>query len=111
MKTGKVRTVMLSERAKEALRRIKRGNGYLLPGRDAGSHMNRATIWRHFQKAVKAAGLTGKGYTVHSLRKCYAVNLFRKVRSVEAVQRDLNHDRWITTMIYLAELLLDAASH
>lgn len=69
------------------------------------THLNRSTLFRHFQTACKRAGLSDKGYTIHSLRKCYAVELYRKTRSLLEVQKSLNHDRMETTMIYLMDAL------
>ena len=110
-KTGKQRTVKLSEKAKKAAINL-RGEKYLLTGSRRTSrgetHMHRATVWRHWNKTVKEAGRGGKGYTVHSLRKCYAIRRLRETGNVEAVQKDLNHDRWVTTLLYLSDAMMDA---
>ena len=66
--------------------------------------LHRSTFYRHFTAAVVKAGLQGKGYTVHSLRKVYARNLYRKLGSVSAVQRDLGHSKIETTLLYLSDL-------
>lgn len=80
--------------------------GYFCPSqRKAGTHVNRSTIYRHFEKAVRKARLDHLGYTIHSLRKCYAVDLYTKLGSIEAVRKELNHDRITTTFIYLMEAL------
>ena len=79
---------------------------YFVPSRRSFcSHLNRSTLLRHFQKACAKAGLSNKGYTIHSLRKNFAVDLYRKTRSLIAVQRALNHDKIETTMIYLMDAL------
>lgn len=67
--------------------------------------LHRTTLWRHFDKAVRSCGLESFGYSLHSLRKCYAVDQFRKRGSLEAVQSDLGHKYLSTTLIYLADAL------
>lgn len=100
-KTGNVRTVPYSGKY-----RVSGGNlSYVFPSRRgrAGDKrkLHRSTFWRHFEKAVLAAGLDGRGYTVHSLRKCYAVSLYRRTGSVELVKSDLGHKSIATTALYL----------
>lgn len=67
--------------------------------------LHRSTFWRHFEKAVEAAGLSNKGYTVHSLRKVYAVNLYMQTRDIKAVQKDLGHKNIATTCLYIIAAL------
>lgn len=79
---------------------------YLVPSRrNYATHLHRTTIYRHFKTACKKAGLEDKGYTIHSLRKNFAVDLYRNSRSLLKVQSALNHDRVETTMIYLMDAL------
>ena len=63
--------------------------------------LHRSTAYRQFEKAVGKAGLKGKGYTVHSLRKLYAVRLYQSTGSLLKVQEDLNHGKIQTTMFYV----------
>ena len=49
--------------------------------------------------------MSGRGYTLHSLRKCYAVDQLRKTGSYERVQADLGHRYLSTTLIYLQDAL------
>lgn len=67
--------------------------------------LHRSTFWRHFEKAVSAAGLDGRGYTVHSLRKVYAVNLYRQTGDIKRVQADLGHKNLATTCLYVISAL------
>lgn len=67
--------------------------------------LHRSTLWRHFENAVKESGFEDMGYSLHSLRKCYAVDKFRKTGSFEDVQRDLGHRYVSTTLIYLSDAL------
>lgn len=124
-KTDKKRSVLLSDRALEAISEIwrncpkKHPFKFLFPSRLTSGEpdtsktntkkkkkLHRSTAHRHFAKAVKKAGLTGRGYTVHSLRKIYARNLYEKTRSVLAVQRDLGHAVTATTLLYVSDLEL-----
>ena len=110
-KTGKRRAIKLDEFGKNLIRNLirytanRRGESeWLVPARKKGSgHISRTTIWRAWRRAIRAAGLTGRGYTIHSLRKAYAVELFKRTGSLEAVRHDLNHERISTTLIYLQD--------
>lgn len=114
-KTGKLRSLTLSDALQAHVTAYRREiqatthEAFLCPtrrgGRFRGAHVSRSTIFRHFKAAVKLAGLEDKGYTIHSLRKCYAVDTYRQTKSLLAVQKALNHDRLATTMIYLMDLL------
>lgn len=110
-KTGRVRTVVITDQLKNAverfreLRRGKRSSlSFFVPTRGyrvgEKRKLHRTTLYRHFQQAVEKAGLSGRGYSIHSLRKVYAVNLLRRTGSLEAVQADLGHKYITTTFIY-----------
>lgn len=112
-KTRRTRSVLLSDRAKSAINTlwqhvaIRHPLRYFFARRryDRGrAKLHRSTVDRHFQRAVKAAGLAGYGYTVHSLRKIYSRNLYARCRSVLQVQRDLGHTSLSTTLLYLHDL-------
>lgn len=116
-KTGKERSVLLSDRAREAIKQQLATCGavsplrYLFPARTKRAaqkrrKLHRSTAHRHFSEAVKNAGFADCGYTVHSLRKIYARNLYKKTGSALAVQRDLNHDNLNTTLLYIADIQL-----
>ena len=113
-KTGKVRSVRITDEVRSTVREIagytapRAGGGWLLPARRARrdglrGHLSRCTIWRIMRRALTSARLDGYGYTIHSLRRCYAADLFRRTGSLEAVRADLGHDRTSTTVLYLAD--------
>ena len=109
-KTGNLRTVPIKGDYK-----VSGGNlEYVFKSRRnrAGDKrkLHRTTFWRHFEAAVKATGLTGKGYTVHILRKVYAVELYKRTGDVLRVQKDLGHKNIATTCLYLVGAL-DALNH
>ena len=112
-KTGKIRTVPYTSEIIAAITSYRKAVGilipeplsYFFPARRRGVGLrrkaHRSTMIRQFQKAVRLAGLEGLGYTIHSLRKCYARDLFRRTRSLLEVQRDLNHTNIATTALYV----------
>lgn len=113
-KTGNIRTVQISPELREAIERYKSARRprwkpnmltYFVQARrfrkDDAHKRHRTTLYRHFAEAVKRAGLAGKGYTIHSLRKCYAVDLYNASGSLLAVQKDLGHSNIATTCLYV----------
>ena len=104
-KTGNLRSVDLSPELADRLRaKVHHPNAYLWrcrqprPGRRRKMH--RTTLYRHWMEAVKSAGMEGHGYTLHSLRKVYAVDALRRLGTVDAVQTDLAHKSKSTTLLY-----------
>lgn len=116
-KTDKIREIEASEELLDLIRKFRTAYGvpesyiawdmmYFVPSwKKYDTHLNRSTLFRHFQKACRRSNLGDKGYTIHSLRKCYAVSLYHASKSILAVQRALNHDHMETTMIYLLDAL------
>ena len=116
-KTGNIRRIAITDGIRriveqyEAVTPLKAHRlSAFVPGRRGRpgdrKKLHRTTLWRHFQRAVKAAGLNGRGYSLHSLRKCYAVDRLRQTGSIEEVQRDLGHRYISTTLIYLSDALI-----
>ena len=110
-KTGNVRTVHINAIARAAVRRLTAYRpeapdseplfrGERLRAGDA-PWMHRSTAWKRFKEAVTEAGLDGYGYTIHSLRKIYAVGEYDRTHSLLAVQKDLGHKRIETTLWYV----------
>lgn len=84
-------------------------SGYIFPGRKAGKHRTRQAVWNDLRQACERAGIR-EHVSPHSARKTYAVEL-RKSEGLPAVQRELQHDRQGTTMIYaFADLLRGEAA-
>lgn len=111
-KTGNVRTVVMSLEALLAVKRLLScrpqpvgDDEPMFRGvrcRQGDSpYLHRSTVWRRFGRAVRVAGLDGYGYTVHSLRKMYAVDRYDKTQSLLAVQKDLGHKKVETTLWYV----------
>ena len=115
-KTGKTRSVPLTPKALDAIATLWRyvvkrhPLAYFFQARRHLSgqkgKLHRATVYRHFSQALKDTKLDGKGYTVHSLRKLYALHAYERTGSLLAVQEDLNHTSLNTPMLYVANLRL-----
>lgn len=104
-KTGRQRTAILSPETQRALQEYaahRHTLGYLFPAlrKYKRKKQHRTTYWRHFEQACEKAGLADKGYSPHSLRKVYAVNLLQRTGSLKAVQDDLGHTNIAVTALY-----------
>lgn len=119
-KTGKLRGIPNNSAIRGTIEEIRactqdrrewtEHNGYLVPARKRSPdgkprHLARSTIWRAWHRAIEQADKIGYGYTVHSLRRCYAVREWRRTGSIEAVQRDLGHKYAGTTYSYLQDAI------
>lgn len=104
-KTDKVRTVTLSDGLRSDLRAIC-GSKYVFAHRsDQERHRSRTTVYKDMRKAAAAVAVK-KHASPHSLRKVFAVELYRATGDLEVVQKVLNHDRKETTVLYaLADVL------
>lgn len=104
-KTGKAGKKVLSHKIVTELLKNAGYKGYCFKGRnDPNKHRARQTVWRDVQKACKRAGVQ-EHVSPHSTRKTYAVNKFHE-EGITQVQKELQHDRLDTTMIYaFADLL------
>lgn len=84
-----------------ALRKHLRKKGkWLFPSPyKTGQHITRQCVWARIKKACERAGLQAEGISPHSLRKVFAVELYRE-RGFKAVQEALQHSNSATTEIY-----------
>jgi integrase len=62
-------------------------------------HITRQTAWARIKAACKRAGIDDEGVSPHSLRKVFAVELYRE-KGFKAVQEALQHNSAATTEIY-----------
>lgn len=101
-KTGKTRTVMLSETAKAALTEIDAWQPVrtLLCVQHGGKKYDRVTVWRWVTATWQEMYIDDRTITPHSFRKLYAVQKRLAGKTLTEVQRDLNHDHPTTTMLY-----------
>lgn len=105
-KTGKRRTISLPHDLWHELQGAA-GTEWVFASRcDQAKHRSRQAVWRDIKRAQKACRLP-QNIGPHSARKVYAVRLMEKYGDIEKVRKNLNHDRFSTTMIYaMADSLL-----
>ena len=96
-KTGKGGVCTISADLARRLKTVSFG-GFLFPGREAGKHRTRQAVYKDLKIVAKRLGVKAH-VSPHSARKTYAVTEY-KTRGLKAVQRELQHDREETTLIY-----------
>lgn len=97
-KTGKPYKKVVSVDLANRLRALNR-IGYIFPHRTKkNAHRTRQAVWANMKKAAKLLGVELNA-SPHSARKTYAVEVFQD-KGLDAAQRELQHDRLSTTMIY-----------
>lgn len=64
-----------------------------------GEHITRQCVWSRIKRAAKRAGVNPEGVSPHTLRKVFAVELYRE-KGFKAVQEALQHTNGATTEIY-----------
>lgn len=104
-KTGKIRHVRLSNALRDEALAVA-GTLYVFPGRSDGRRpRTRQAVYKDLRRAAGLFRL-GAHISPHSLRKAYAVKLYKRTGSLEHVQKMLNHGDVAVTMIYaLADVL------
>lgn len=99
-KTGKSRRIYIPA---QLLKDIKAQAGavWAFPGRrgSALGHKSRQAVWADLKRAAIAARIPGN-IGPHSLRKAYAVRIYREKGSLHEVQKALNHEDPAVTLIY-----------
>jgi site-specific recombinase XerD len=87
----------------ELLRRLAEQCGivYCFEGRDDyRKHRTRQAVFIDLKKSAKRFKIN-INLSPHSLRKNYAVYLKQQGKTIEQIQKELNHDNLITTLIYV----------
>lgn len=104
-KTGKRRKITLREPLRKQLADIA-GETFVFEHRtDPQKHRSRQAVYMDIKKACKAFRIK-ENISPHSIRKLYAVDLYRKSGNLSKVQKALLHDNELTTMLYaLADVL------
>lgn len=99
-KTGKVRRVRLTKALQDRSMALM-GRIYLFEARSNGKACrSRQAVYKDIVRAAKAFRLS-EHISPHSMRKIYAVKqLDHHDGDVDALRKDLNHDREATTLIY-----------
>lgn len=106
-KTGKGGVKTLSADLSRRLELFRGGkNEFLFPGRDHSKHRTRQSVWKDVKRAAALLGMT-EHISPHSARKTYAVGV-RQTQGLAAAQRELQHSRLDTTMLYAFSDMLAA---
>lgn len=98
-KTGKKRRVYIPLDLKKRLL-SQAGKEYVFEGRSGEKPRTRQAVYNDLNRAAKAFRLKGVA-SPHSLRKTFAVELYRKTGDLELCRQKLNHDDIETTLIYV----------
>lgn len=98
------RAVYYSEDAEYALQQWlrERNNNlaYLFPGKLGRPNISYVAAWSVMRKALDRAGLSGKGYSLHSLRHTFATSMLNAGMRLEVLQQLLGHQEIEMTMRY-----------
>ena len=98
------RAVYYSEDAEQALKKwlkIRPGNSTsLFPGRSPGGSISYVTAWNAMRNILARAGLSDKGYSLHSLRHTFATDMLNAGMRLEVLQQLLGHQEIEMTMRY-----------
>lgn len=107
-KTGNKRRVYIGKKLMSLILKFvgTRKSGFVFPHRlDPERHRTRQAVFKDVKKQASELGLSSQ-ISPHSFRKVYAVKLFKRIGSLEAVQRILGHKKMETTLIYaLADVI------
>lgn len=97
-KTGKPFRKVISQDLANRLRQVQ-GKKFIFPHRlKKDKHRTRQAVWKNLKKAAQILGID-LNVAPHSARKTYAVETFKEY-GLERTQKELQHDRASTTMIY-----------
>lgn len=104
-KTGKKKRVRLRKALIAELLKIS-GENYVFEHRlDPEKHRTRQAVFADIKRASKLFRVK-ENISPHSLRKVYAVDLYKKTDDIKKVCEALSHDNELTTMIYaLADII------
>lgn len=73
---------------------------YLFPGKAGRLNLSYVAAWNAMRDGLKRAGLSGKGYSLHSLRHTFATDMLNGGMRIEILQRLLGHQEIEMTMRY-----------
>ena len=104
-KTGKKKRVRLRKALIAELLKIS-GENYVFEHRlNPQKHRTRQAVYADIKRASKLFRVK-ENISPHSLRKVYAVDLYKKTDDLKKVCEALSHDNELTTMIYaLADII------
>lgn len=98
-KTGKERAFFIPSHLRDKLLRNASDTFVFPSGKSVTGHIARGSVARAM-KRERSGKREKRRVSPHACRKIYAVNLYRKTGSLEAVQCDLQHENLATTILY-----------
>jgi integrase len=96
-KTGKSGVAKISSELRKKLN--KKGKWLFPSPYKKGAHITRQAVWHRVKTAGKKAGVNLDGLSPHTMRKVFAVELYRE-KGFKAVKEALQHNNSATTEIY-----------
>jgi integrase len=104
-KTKKKKVIRLRASLKKELRSVA-GSYFVFEHRtDPMKHRTRQAVYTDLKRACKAFRIK-ENISPHSMRKSFAVDLFKSTGDLKKVQQALNHDNDLVTMLYaMADVL------
>jgi integrase len=108
MKTEKLKEIPINRSLRVALRSFIKGkddNEYLFLSRKKdkkkkGRPIDRSTAYKIIKEAAVACGFT-KNCGTHTMRKTFGYMHYKKNGNIAALQKIFNHDKELTTYIYI----------
>lgn len=98
-KTGKAGKATISAALRRRLEQNRSGKWLFPSPYKPGKHLTRQCVWARVKRACEAQNIDPRGVSPHSMRKVFAVELYRE-RGFRAVQEALQHSNAATTEIY-----------
>lgn len=99
-KTGKRKQVGLPDGLRRAILSHSDGSQWAFPGLRPDRPRTRQAVWADIHRTSKAFKIR-KVCGTHSMRKTYAQDVLRDTGDLTAVQRALNHDNELVTLLYV----------
>lgn len=106
-KTGKRREVVVTDKFSRVLERQWMTWGrspWVFPGRDWRRPRTRQAVWKDLKQVSRTMRIDGRKLSEnvgpHSARKIFAVDLYHRTGSLEAVRQALNHSDQVVSALY-----------
>ena len=74
---------------------------WLFPGQKPGMYINDQSVRNVFNKAVSSAGLSGRGFVLHSARHAFGLHLYEAGADILSIKEALGHKSLSSTEVYL----------
>lgn len=106
-KTGKRRETVITDKLSRVLERQWMTWGrspWVFPGRDWRRPRTRQAVWKDLKQVSRSMRIDGRKLSEnvgpHSARKIFAVDLYHRTGSLEAVRQALNHSDQCVSLLY-----------